>query len=859
MKLRNALGAVIAALVCFICASDARAQSVTYEVGPGKPYTSIGAVPWESLQAGDTVLIHWRSTPYKEKWVISRQGTSSAPITVRGVPGPGGELPVVDGAGATTRLALDFWSETRGVIKIGGSSIPADVTPRYITIENLDIRGARTPNTFTDDGGSTQSYSANASAIFVEKGENITVRNCVIHDCGNGFFVASSDSLASRDILVEGCHIYDNGNSGSIFEHNNYTAAIGITFQYNYFGALRSGAGGNNLKDRSAGLVVRYNWIEGGNRQLDLVDGEDSSLIRSDPRYRQTHVYGNVLVEPNGAGNRQICHYGGDSGTTANYRKGTLFFYNNTIVSYRTDRTTLFRLSTNSERSDTRNNIVYTAAAAGSTLSLIDDTGIVDLSHNWFKPGWIVAVVTPTGTVNDDHTSITGSSPGFVDEPGQNFALASTSACVDAATVLHASVLPTHDLLRQYVKHRASEPRPDDGVLDVGAYEFGSAQPADLAVTTTSLPNGSLATAYSATLAATGGTTPYAWSVASGSLPPGLSLNAQTGAIAGTPTTAGTYAFTAAVTDSQSPADSDTQALSITVGKRPTSTALALSPSTSVWGQTVTMTATVSVLPPATGAATGTVRFFNGTTQLGTATISNGVATFTKSNFGVGTYSITAQYDGNASTAGSTSPARSLVVNMRQTSTALSLSATSTVFRQPVTMTATVSVVAPGTGTPTGTVRFYDGTTLLGSATLSNGVATFTKSNFSVGSHSVTATYVGIATAATSTSAAVALTVAKGQTTTTLTASPAPQASVGTPVTYTATVTAQSPSSGQVNGTMQFYDGATLVATRSLAGNAATFTVTYASPGTHQIRAVYSGALNFLTSQSPIVTETIVP
>jgi hypothetical protein len=64
--------------------------AATYEVGPGKPLTSIGQAPWAALQPGDTVLIYYRSTPYKEKWVICRQGTATAPITVRGVPGPTG-------------------------------------------------------------------------------------------------------------------------------------------------------------------------------------------------------------------------------------------------------------------------------------------------------------------------------------------------------------------------------------------------------------------------------------------------------------------------------------------------------------------------------------------------------------------------------------------------------------------------------------------------------------------------------------------------------------------------------------------------------------------------------------------------
>jgi hypothetical protein len=540
------------------------AQATTYEVGPGKPYANIGDVPWESIQPGDTVLIHWRSTPYKEKWVICRQGTAAAPIIVRGVPGTGGALPVIDGNGATTRTVLNYWNENRSVIKIGGANVPADTTPRYITIENLDIRSARPPYTYTAANGTTGSYVNNASSIYIEKGENITVRNCIIHDSGNGFFVASSDALASRDILVEGNYIYDNGIEGSLFEHNNYTAAIGITFQYNRFGPLRTGCPGNNLKDRSAGLVVRYNWIEGGNRQLDLVDGEDSILIRNDPRYRETHVYSNVLIEPNGAGNRQITHYGGDSGGSASYRKGVLYFYNNTVVSTRTDRTTLFRLSTNDERCDARNNIFY-VTAAGNTLSLLDTDGVLDLMRNWFKPGYIISFGSFHGTVNDNNTSVLGNSPGFVNEAGQDYHLASGSACVNVGIALNPAVLPANDVVRQYVKHQSSEARPNDGQLDLGAFELQGGPPADLIITTTSLANGTAGVAYSATLAATGGVTPYVWSIVSGSLPAGLSLNASTGVISGTPTSAGTSSFTVQVTDAQNPADSDTQALSLTI------------------------------------------------------------------------------------------------------------------------------------------------------------------------------------------------------------------------------------------------------------------------------------------------------
>lgn len=84
-----------------------------------------------------------------------------------------------------------------------------------------------------------------------------------------------------------------------------------------------------------------------------------------------------------------------------------------------------------------------------------------------------------------------------------------------------------------------------------------------VAITTTSLPNGEVGAAYSPTLAATGGIAPFAWSISVGSLPAGLALNASSGVISGTPTTAGASAFTAMVTDGV--AHSSTMALSITV------------------------------------------------------------------------------------------------------------------------------------------------------------------------------------------------------------------------------------------------------------------------------------------------------
>ena len=537
-------------------------NAAVYEVKPNTTLDTIAEVPWATLQPGDMVLIHWKPTPYKEKWVICRQGTANAPITVRGVPNANGDLPVIDGNGAVTPTNLNFAAEQRGVIKIGSANVPADTMPRYITIENLEIRSAHPNYQFTDDNGNTQTYSSAASSIYVEKGENITIRNNIMHDSANGFFVASSDATVSRNILVEGNYIYGNGIVGSAFQHNNYTAAIGITFQYNRFGPPRAGATGNALKDRSAGLVVRYNWIEGGNRQLDLVEGEDSVQIRNAPEYRQTYVYGNVLIEPDGAGNSQITHYGGDNGDAPTYRKGTLYFYNNTVVSTRTGTTTLFRLSTNDENCDARNNIFY-VTAAGSNLALLDSSGVLSISHNWFKPNWRNTHGTLTGTINNDGTSVQGTSPGFVDFAAQDFRLAPNSTAINAGTSLHPAVLPAHDVVRQYVKHQQSEPRIVNGVYDIGAYEFASAAPVQ--IMTANLPNAQRGRFYNQTVQASGGSGSYVWTVSAGKLPPGMYLDPATGKIRGKAALKGVWNFTISAQDSQNQSATATKNFTIDV------------------------------------------------------------------------------------------------------------------------------------------------------------------------------------------------------------------------------------------------------------------------------------------------------
>lgn len=477
---------------------EARALLTTFDVGPGLAYTTISQVPWDALQAGDTVAIHYRAEPYHELILVSGNGTADAPIRVVGVPGPEGQRPIIDGENAIQGPNLDYvyaGLPTRGLVTISPDDDAAyGVKPSYIEISGLQIRNAHLGNSLIRPGGSTAAYLANVAGIFVERGEHITIRDCEIDHNSNGLFIASGDeeALQSREILIQANYIHDNGNSGSDRQHNVYTEAIGITFEHNRFAPLLPGAGGANLKDRSAGLLVRYNWIEGGAYLLDLVDAEGSfNQAGADPRYLQTYVYGNVLLNRSGPGNASnLVHYGGDSGEYSIYRNGTLYFYQNTVVieGNRTGSnarwfTDLFRLDTNEQTADVRNNIFYAAGnpegPAGTEptgLALFDNrAGVSYFDSNWISPGWHT-------WYNDDQpagSSVSGTSsfitnaendPGFVDISIYDLRLAVGADAIDQSGVL--PVMEGREPTGQYVLHQRYTDRVVQGsALDLGAFE----------------------------------------------------------------------------------------------------------------------------------------------------------------------------------------------------------------------------------------------------------------------------------------------------------------------------------------------------------------------------------------------------
>ena len=141
--------------------------------------------------------------------------------------------------------------------------------------------------------------------------------------------------------------------------------------------------------------------------------------------------------------------------------------------------------------------------------------------------------------------------------------------------------------------------------------------------------------------------------------------------------------------------------------------------------------------------ATGTVTFFDGTTNLGTATMSSGVATFTTSTLATGTHSITAVYNGDTNYSSVTSTALAEVINKATATVSIAGVPNPSAYVQTVTMTITVSGL--NGITPTGTVTLKDGAVPLGSAVTldATGKATYSTFSLSAGSHVITATYSG--------------------------------------------------------------------------------------------------------------------
>ncbi|MGP0065797.1 MAG: Ig-like domain repeat protein [Isosphaeraceae bacterium] len=174
-------------------------------------------------------------------------------------------------------------------------------------------------------------------------------------------------------------------------------------------------------------------------------------------------------------------------------------------------------------------------------------------------------------------------------------------------------------------------------------------------------------------------------------------------------------------------------------------TSLASIANPSVFGQSITFTASVRPNPPGSTTPTGSVTFVDTTTgmTLGTASLSQGTASFTTAALATGNHTIAAEYGGDPNYMFSLD---NVIETVHQvvTMTSVTASTGTLVYGQAVTFTATVSALSPSGATPTGgTVTFYDGSTVLGYSSLSGGIATLTTTSLGLGVQTISAVYSG--------------------------------------------------------------------------------------------------------------------
>jgi len=314
----------------------------------------------------------------------------------------------------------------------------------------------------------------------------------------------------------------------------------------------------------------------------------------------------------------------------------------------------------------------------------------------------------------------------------------------------------------------------------------------------------------------------------------------------------GTHGITADYLGDTDFTGSDSSILHQVVDAIPTSVGASASPDTTVFGQDTTITATVP------DAATGTVTFTGpGDVVLCSATVTDGTATCTTSVLPVGTDSVVVAYSGD-NTFGPSSTTTTVTVSKGTTHTTVVSGHNPSTAGTTVAFTATVTSVAPATGTPTGKVEFLDGSTPVASCggstgtALSGGRAVCDITFPNIGTYDIVADYLGSASFDSSNATPVAQVVDRGASTITATVSPNPVS--GSPVTITATVTPGA------TGTVTFTGpGGTVYCTSPIVNGRATCVTSQLPAGTVTVTVAYPGNASYFPSSTSVTTTVAAP
>ena len=300
------------------------------------------------------------------------------------------------------------------------------VNGNNVTIDNVELSGCQI----------AANYGANGAGIRAQGGD-LTVKNSYIHDNQDGILTSSNPSA---HITLEGDEFYQNGSGDWGYTHNLYIGHIGrFTMIGCWSHALAAGPdAGHLVKSRAAYNEILYNRITDdigtSSRQIDLPNGGES------------YVIGNLLQQGAHPKNKQMIAYLEEGANPAN-PDHHLYVVGNTFVN----------------------------DAGSGTFVYLGNGSQATVQDNLFVGG---------GTVSNGQPSQGGNlqtnQPMLVDRAGFDYHLLATSPAIDQGIDPGKSfdgyaLTPT----KAYRHPTATVPRPADGTLDVGAYEYATAAGAD--------------------------------------------------------------------------------------------------------------------------------------------------------------------------------------------------------------------------------------------------------------------------------------------------------------------------------------------------------------------------------------------
>jgi len=397
-----------------------------YLVGPGREHTALqDVVPM--LSPGDIVLVDGGAV-YSGGITFQAAGLPGNPVIIRGVAGEAGR-PVLEGG----RNVVEFDRD-------------------HYVFEGFEIRGA----------GFRGLY---------HHADDITIRDCVVHDCPHGILGADQ---GSGDLTIEYCEVYSCGEGDG--RHQLYIATNQNDFPGSVFRMrfcwIHDGTGGNNVKSRAERNEIYYNRLENPYyHNLELIGPDQTSGVAEDRAREDSDVVGNVLVARRYPRNVRI---GGDAATQQS--EGRYRFAFNTFVHAGAYQTSHIFCHFGVESVEMSNNVFYLTRGV-----VLDDSECdwaagrrVGGTRNWvhssaaFPAEW-------TGTLR-------GPDPGLVDIQDLQLEPAPGSPLIDAGTTAAAPpegfAVPDPLLIPLFHPPGPALLPPGTGALraiigqiDIGAYE----------------------------------------------------------------------------------------------------------------------------------------------------------------------------------------------------------------------------------------------------------------------------------------------------------------------------------------------------------------------------------------------------